>query len=317
MLKALSLEGKRVLITGGTGSFGHIAVKELLKHRIEELRVFSRDEEKQLDMQREIQDGRLKFVIGNVRDYERVCEVTEGVHIVYHAAALKIIPVCEKFPMESLKTNILGTWNVKKATIKNRVEKSIFIGTDKAVQPVNIYGTCKMFAEKMWVQSQHDHSKFSSVRYGNVVGSRGSVVPFFKELIKNQKPLPITHPDMTRFLITLKQAMGLVFYTTEQMKGGEIFIPILPSCKIVDLANIMGGTDYPLETVGIRPGEKIHEVLVSEEEFRRTEEKKGYYIIHPYGIYDSGKVKEEFTSENAERLTTEGIQKLLKESGWI
>ena len=308
------LNDKSVLLTGGTGSFGHIAVKELLKQNVSEIRIFSRDEEKQLDLQREIQDTRLKFMIGDVRDYERVCEVSEGVDIIYHAAALKIIPVCEKFPMESLKTNILGTWNVKRAAIENRVKKSVFIGTDKAVQPVNIYGACKMFAEKMWVQTQAECSKFSSVRYGNIVGSRGSVVPFFKQLIQKRKPLPLTHPDMTRFLITLQQAIDLVFYATEHMEGGEIFIPILPSCRLVDLAKVMAGDNYPLETVGIRPGEKIHEVLVSEEEFRRTEEKKGYYIIHPYGAYNSGKIKEEFTSENAEKLTAEGIRKLLKES---
>jgi len=309
------LKGKSVLLTGGTGSFGHIAVKELLKQNVGEIRIFSRDEEKQLDMEREIQDDRLKFMIGDVRDYERVCEVSKDVNIIYHAAALKIIPVCEKFPMESLKTNILGTWNIKKAAIQNSVEKSVFIGTDKAVQPVNIYGACKMFAEKMWVQTQTECSKFSSVRYGNVVGSRGSIVPFFRQLIQKGKPLPLTHLDMTRFLITLQQAIGLVFYATEHMEGGEIFIPILPSCKIVDLAKIMAGDNYPLETMGIRPGEKIHEVLVSEEEFRRAEEKNGYYIIHPYGTYNSGKIREEFTSENAERLTAEGIRKLLKESG--
>lgn len=309
------LKGKSVLITGGTGSFGHIAVSELLKTDVKEITVFSRDEEKQLDMQREIQDDRLKFMIGDVRDYERVCEVSKGVDVIYHAAALKIIPVCEKFPMESHKTNILGTWNVKKAAIENMVEKSVFIGTDKAVQPVNVYGACKMFAEKMWVQTQAECSKFSSVRYGNVVGSRGSIVPFFRQLIQKGKPLLLTHLDMTRFLLTLQQAIGLVFYATEHMEGGEIFIPILPSCKIVDLAKVMAGNNYPLETVGIRPGEKIHEVLVSEEEFRRVEEKSGYYIIHPYGTYNSGKIKEEFTSENAERLTVEGIQKLLKESG--
>lgn len=311
------LEKKTVLITGGTGSFGHMAVKELLKQSVQEIRLFSRDEEKQLDMQREIKDKRLKFLIGNVRDYERVCEAAENVDIIYHAAALKIIPVCEKFPMESLKTNILGTWNVKKAAIENAVEKSIFICTDKAVQPVNLYGACKMFAEKMWVQSQYDYSKFSSVRYGNVVGSRGSVVPFFKQLIEKGKPLPITHPDMTRFLITLQQAIDLVFYATEHMTGGEIYVPKLPACRIVDLAKVMAGKDYPLKIAGIRPGEKIHEMLVSEEEFRTTEEKNGCYVIHPYGSYISGKVKAEFTSENAERLDSEGIKKLLEGGEWL
>ena len=310
-------EKSKVLITGGTGSLGHIVVRELIKRDVQEIRVFSRDEEKQLDMRREIHDDRLKFVIGNVRDYERVSEAVKNVNVIYHAAALKIIPVCEKFPIESIKTNILGTWNVKKAAIENRVEKSIFIGTDKAVQPVNLYGACKMIGEKLWVQSQDEYSKFSSVRYGNVVGSRGSVVPFFKQLIKQHKFLPITHPDMTRFLITLQQAIGLVLYATEHMEGGEIYVPKLSACKVVELAKVMAGEKYPLKTVGIRPGEKIHEVLISEEEFRRTEEKSGYYIIHPYGRYESRKVKEEFTSENAERLNSEGIRKLLEESGWL
>lgn len=310
-------EKLKVLITGGTGSFGHMAVRELIKRDVQEIRIFSRDEEKQLDMRREIHDDRLKFVIGNVRDYEQVSEAVKNVNVIYHAAALKIIPVCEEFPMESIKTNLFGAWNVKKAAIESKVEKSIFIGTDKAVQPVNVYGACKMLGEKMWVQSQAEHSKFSSVRYGNVVGSRGSVIPFFKELVKKQRPLLITHSDMTRFLITLQQAIDLVFYATEHMSGGEIYVSKLPACRIVDLAKVMAGDDYPLENVGIRPGEKIHEILVSEEEFRRTEEKTGYYIIHPYGRYDSGKVKEEFTSENAERLSAEGMKKLLRESGWL
>jgi UDP-N-acetylglucosamine 4,6-dehydratase len=176
----------------------------------------------------------------------------------------------------------------------------------------------KAIAEKIWTNNEFEtKSKFSVVRYGNVIGSRGSIIPYFKQLIKEKKSLPITNSDMTRFLITLQQAIDLVFYATEDMKGGEIYVPKISSCNIVDLAKVMGGEDYPLKTVGIRPGEKIHECLVQEDEFRRTEDKGKHYVIHPYGQYESGKLNEEFTSQNARRLSREEIAKLLRESGWL
>ena len=303
---------KRILITGGTGSFGQKATTELLKHKVKEIRVFSRDEEKQLDMSRQICDKRLRFIIGNIRDYNALVEATKDVDIIYHAAALKIIPVCEEYPSESLKTNLLGTLNVKDAALANRIPKSIFVNTDKAVQPINVYGACKMIAEKMWNHSQTEECKFSSVRYGNVVGSRGSVIPFFRKLVVDMKPIPVTDVRMTRFLLTLKQAIKLVVYATENMKGGEVFVPKLSSCKIMDLVRAMSSSAYPIRVVGTRPGEKIHETLISEEEFRRTEEKKKCYIIHPYGTFKSKQTKGDYTSKNSDKMSIGKLKRLVE-----
>jgi len=311
-------EGKNILITGGTGSFGKWMTRELLKHNPSEIRIYSRDEEKQADMKLEFGDERLKFIIGDIRDIQRLIEATKGVHIVYHAAALKIVPNCEEHPMEVLKTNSMGSWNVKQASIENGIEKAILISTDKAVKPVNFYGMTKAIAEKIWVSKEFKSgTKFAVVRYGNVIGSRGSVVPFFKHLIEKGKPLPITHPKMTRFLITLSQAIDLVFYATENTNGHDIFVPDIPTCSILDLSRVMGGENYPLVYTGIRPGEKIHECLIQEDEFHRAEKDKGYYIIHPYAQYDCEDSREEFTSENARRLNKEEIVELLRESGWL
>lgn len=317
-MSRISLEGKTVLITGGTGSFGRWITRELLEYDLKEIRICSRDEEKQLDMRRDFSEPRIKFIIADVRDYERLLEATQGVKLLFHAAALKIVPMCEQYPVEALKTNVLGTWNVKRAAIENGVEKSIFISTDKAVKPLNLYGMTKAIGEKIWINNEFEtKSKFAVVRYGNVIGSRGSVVPYFKQLIKEKKTLPITHPDMTRFLITLQQATELVFHVAENTIDRSITVPKISACNIVDLAKVMAGDDYPLEIVGIRSGEKIHECLVQEDEFRRTEETKEHYIIHHYGEYESGRVKEEFTSQNARQLSREEIAELLRKSGWL
>lgn len=314
----MNLGGKTFLITGGTGSFGRWITKELLRRDPKEIRIYSRDEEKQLDMHRDFPDPKVKFIIGDVRDYKRLSEATQNVQLLYHAAALKIVPMCEQHPLEALKTNTLGTLNAKRAAIENGVEKSLLISTDKAVKAVNLYGMTKAIAEKIWINDEFEtESKFAVVRYGNVIGSRGSVVPYFKHLIKERKPLPITHPDMTRFLITLQQAIELVFYATENMKGGEIDVPKIPACNILDLAKVIAGDDYPLKIVGIRPGEKIHECLVQEDEFRRIQDVGKYYVIHPYNRNKSGVIQKEFTSENAQRLNREEIAQLLKESGWL
>jgi len=314
----IMFEGKVILITGGTGSFGKWLTRELLKHDVKEIRIYSRDEEKQLDMSREFSDPRLKFIIGDVRDYKRVLEATQGVHILYHAAALKIVPLCEQYPVEALKTNTLGTIYVKKAAINNNVKRSLLVSTDKAVQPINLYGMTKAIAEKNWLNNEFTtKSKFTVVRYGNVIGSRGSVIPYFKQLIKENKPLPITHPNMTRFLFTLQQAVNLVFYATENIEGGEIYVPKIPACNIMDLAKVLADDNYPIEIIGIRPGEKIYECLVQEDEFRRTKETEDYYIIYPYGRYSSEKIREEFTSENARQLNREEIAKLLKDAGCL
>jgi len=307
-------KGKSVTVTGGTGSFGHFIVRELLRFEIREILIFSRDEEKQLDMMREFTDPRLKFVIGDVRDKGRLLERVHTDYL-YHAAALKIVPTCEECPVEAIKTNLLGTLNVKETCIRNGVRKAIFISTDKAVKPVNTYGMTKALAEKVWVDQQaSSESLFSVVRYGNVVGSRGSVVPFFGDLIKKGRPLPITHTAMSRFLLTLRQAIALVFYATQNMSGGEIYVPKNPACRVLDLVESLGGKGYPTEDIGIRPGEKIAETLISEEEARRVEERETCFIIHQHGRYKSKKEMGEFTSDTARQLGVQEIRQLLKEA---
>lgn len=311
-------ENKTVLITGGTGSFGRWILKEILRNEVKELRILSRDEEKQLDVRREVADERIRFYIGDVRDYERVAQACRGVDILYHAAAQKIIDSCEENPSEALKTNVIGTWNVKRASIACEVEKSVLISTDKAVKPVNLYGMTKGMAEKIWIRNEDAKSKtrFAVVRYGNVIGSRGSVVPYFRQLIKEKKPLPITHRDMTRFLITLRQATELVFHATKYSNGGEIYVPDLPACRILDLAKAMAGDKYPLNFVGIRLGEKIHECLIQEYEIHRTEKKGRYFIIHSDLQRNHDDLREEYTSDKTRLLNRKGIIALLKEAGW-
>lgn len=307
-----ALEGKSVLITGGTGSFGRYVVRELLKSNASKITVFSRDEEKQWEMSREFADERMRFVIGDVRDRERVFEVLHADYV-YHAAALKIIPCCEANPTEAYKTNLVGTLNVRDACLANRVERAILISTDKAVKPVNTYGMSKALAEKVWLM-RHPATVFTVVRYGNVIGSRGSVVPYFRNLLKEKKPLPITHPSMSRFLLTLHQAIELIFHATLTGLGGQVFVRKSPACKVTDLARAIAGPNYPIVEIGVRPGEKIAEVLISEEEIRRTEDQNEYYVVHPYGSYDSS-ARDEFTSDTARQLTVSEIASTLRENG--
>ncbi len=309
-----SFDAKSVFITGGTGSFGHHIVRELLKTKVATITIFSRDEEKQLEMSREFPDDRIKFVIGDVRDRERVFEVLNADYV-YHAAALKIIPTCEANPTEAYKTNLVGTLNVRDAAIANRVKRAILISTDKAVKPVNTYGMSKALGEKLWL-IHAPLTVLTVVRYGNVLGSRGSVVPYFTELIKQGKPIPVTHPSMSRFFLTLQEAIELVFYATTTGSGGEVFVKRSPACKITDLAIAMVGSDYPITNIGIRPGEKIAEVLISEEEIRRTEEQNEYYVVHPYDSYHSS-MKEEFTSDIARQLDVSEIISLLKQANLL
>jgi len=310
----LYLHGKTILITGGTGSFGRLITKELLKKNPREIRIYSRDEEKQFDMERELHDDRIKFVIGDVRDHERLLEATVDVHVLYHAAALKMVPTCELNPVEALKTNTVGTLNVKNAAINNQVEKSILVSTDKAVKPVGAYGIAKAAAEKIWLNDYFKvSSKFAVVRYGNVIGSRGSIIPYFKDLISQKKSLVITDPEMTRFFIAPQAVADLVFYATRKMQGGEIYVPKIPSCSIIDLAKAMGGENYPLETIGIRAGERLHEYLMEEDEFRRAKETRKYYIICQ-GNHMTQKVKKDLTSQNARKLTVKEIESLLERS---
>jgi FlaA1/EpsC-like NDP-sugar epimerase len=304
---------KTVLITGGTGSFGNFIMKRLLKTDVARVLIFSRDEEKQLEMKRKYEDSRIEYIIGNVRDYDAVYEAVKDADIVYHAAAMKIISTCEEYPRESIKTNLEGTINVRDACFEAEVEKAVFISTDKAVKPVNTYGICKALAEKLWIEFLGPETDFIIVRYGNVINSRGSVIPFFKKLVRYKKTLPVTDERMTRFLITLEQAIDMVFYATKCGINGRTFVPRgIPACRIADLVEALGGEGYPYEVVGIRPGEKIHEVLVSEEEIMRLEKMGGYWVILPYDEpYRSGLSGQEFTSENATRLSVEEIKELI------
>jgi len=281
----MPLSGKVVLITGGTGSFGKKFTEIVLReHDPKAVRIFSRGEFLQLQMRQQFNDDpRLRFFIGDVRDRDRLYRAMDGVDIVVHAAALKQVPACEYNPIEAVKTNIDGAVNVINAAIDNEVEKVIAISTDKAVYPVNLYGATKLVAEKLFVQGnaytgQH-RTKFSVVRYGNVVGSRGSVIPLFLEQRRTGK-ITITDERMTRFWITLEQGVRFVISCIERMKGGEIFVPKIPSMRIVDLADVIA-PGVEREIIGIRPGEKIHECLITEEEARHAREFDTYFVIEP------------------------------------
>jgi UDP-N-acetylglucosamine 4,6-dehydratase len=318
-------EKKNLLITGGTGSFGNQILKKLLLENPKQIRIFSRDEKKQFDMQNEYRDERIRFVLGDVRDFDRVLEATEDINIIYHAAALKQVPNCEFNPMEAVKTNILGADNVRRAAIKNGVETVVSISTDKAVKPVNVMGMTKAIQERIMISSNGGDTKFIEVRYGNVIGSRGSVIPFFKDRIQRKEFLPITDFRMTRFLLTLDDAIDLVFKATSEGGGGEIFVKKMPAAKVIDIARIMAKAlakqkDYPIREIGVRPGEKIHEVLVSEEEMKRVVETESYFVLYPYQKLRKPRLLknlEEYTSANTEMLGEEEIFGLLKKEGWI
>lgn len=277
-------EGKRILVTGGTGSFGRQIVNRLLKEDVAEIRIFSRDEDKQHRMSRELnmldhfpRFGKLSFVLGDVRDPQSVDSAMRDINLVFHAAALKQVPSCEYNVLEAVKTNILGAQNVIGAAQAHRVEALVAISTDKAVKPVNTMGMSKALQEKLITAAAAGSSdtRFSCVRYGNVIGSRGSVVPLFKDQIARGQDVTITDPHMTRFFITLDEAIDLVLYAAQHAAGGETFVRAAPAVKISDLAEIMIGClatngNVSIRRIGIRPGEKIHEILVSEAESPHT-----------------------------------------------
>ncbi len=312
-----------ILITGGTGSFGRAFVRHLTRptftsslHRII---VYSRGEHAQEDMAREFcDDRRLRFFIGDVRDKDRLEMAMRDVDTVVHAAALKIVPIAEYNPTECIATNVTGTENVVKAALRSGVARALLLSTDKAVNPINLYGSTKLAAEKTFCASNNlaaGRCAFSVVRYGNVVGSRGSVVPLFKKLAAEGKPLPITDPAMTRFWITMEQAIDLVHKTLWQMEGGEIVIPKIPSMKIIDLAKLIAPR-LGYEIVGIRPGEKLHECLITADEARTTTDEGDCYVIHSRGIHpDSGSVmKADFSyasNTNDQWLSEEQMEKLI------
>jgi len=288
------ISGKTVLITGGTGSFGKKFITKALSYDVKKVVVLSRDELKQYEMQQEFKDDRLRFFIGDVRDKDRLYRAFDGIDIVVHAAALKHVSACEYNPFEAVKTNINGAQNIIEASIDCGVEKVIALSTDKAASPINLYGATKLASDKLFVAGNsyvgEKKTRFSVVRYGNVVGSRGSVIPYFKKMRDTGK-IPITDERMTRFWITLDQGVQFVLDSLSRMSGGEIFVPKIPSMKIVDLAQAIA-PECKLEYVGIRPGEKIHEVMITEDDARRTREFEDYYVIQPEFSWWNNKFEE-------------------------
>lgn len=279
-----AIKGKVVLVTGGTGSFGTAFTRTLLaEHEPEAVRIYSRDELKQSELVRELDDPRVRLLIGDVRSVERLRMAMHGVDVVVHAAAMKQVPACEYNPFEAVQTNIVGAENVVSAAIANGVPRTLAISTDKAVNPVNLYGATKLCAEKIITQANayaaDSPARFSSARYGNVVGSRGSVVPLFKAQAEKGE-LTITDEAMTRFWITLDQAVAFVIACLERMEGGEVFVPMIPSMRIVDLADAIA-PGVRRRIIGIRPGEKVHEVLVTEDESRHAQAFEDYFAIYP------------------------------------
>ncbi len=277
------LNGKTVLITGGTGSFGRKFTEIILKrYRLKKLIIFSRDEMKQYEMRQQFDDECIRYFIGDVRDIDRLHRALPGVDVVVHAAALKIVPAAEYDPFEAVKTNVVGAENVINAALDNKVEKVLALSTDKAVNPVNLYGATKLCAEKMFVAANNysgpAKTSFSVVRYGNVFGSRGSVIPFFKKC-RESGEVPITDEQMTRFWITLEQGVEFVLNSIKEMKGGEVFVPKIPSMKIVDLAEaICPGCRKKI--VGIRPGEKLHETLLSSDDGIHSYEFDDKFVVY-------------------------------------
>jgi UDP-N-acetylglucosamine 4,6-dehydratase len=276
---------KSILITGGTGSFGRAFIKYVLaNYQPKRVIVYSRDELKQSEMQQEFHHPAMRFFLGDVRDAERLNTALHGVNIVVHAAALKQIPAAEYNPMECIKTNVMGAQNIINACLHYEIEKVIALSTDKAANPANLYGATKLASDRLFVAANNivgnRETRFAVVRYGNVMGSRGSVVPYFRRLIaEGAKELPITDPRMTRFWITLEQGVEFVAKTFQRMQGGEIFIPKLPSASILDIVNALG--EFKTRNIGIRPGEKLHELMCTKDDARMTLEFKDHYMIKP------------------------------------
>ncbi|TFJ92717.1 polysaccharide biosynthesis protein [Lentibacillus salicampi] len=301
-----------ILVTGGTGSWGHELVGKLLSFQPKEIRVFSRNEFAQVKMKRTFSDNPyLKFVIGDVRDYEAVNEAAKNVDYIFHLSALKHVPICEDQPSEALKTNVNGTENIIKASLNQNVKKVIDVSTDKAVEPINFYGLTKAIGEKLIIQANQlsNHTRFVCIRGGNVIGTNGSVIPFFKEQIETHHTVPLTSKEMTRFFLTVSQAIDLLLHASEKAIGGEIFVMKMKACRIVDLIDVLerhfAAKEIVMNEIGIRPGEKLHEVLVSNAESRNTYKfDENYYVILP--VNASGEIKERY--ENLPKVTFEQYQ---------
>lgn len=318
------LRGKTILVTGGTGSFGKKFVKTVLQYDIAKVIIFSRDELKQFEMQQEYKDPRLRFFIGDVRDKERLQRAFDQVDIVVHAAAMKHVGACEYNPFEAVKTNIYGAQNIIETAIDRGVEQVIALSTDKAAAPINLYGATKLASDKLFVAANSyagsKKTKFSVVRYGNVIGSRGSVVPLFKKM-KETGQISITDERMTRFWITLDNGVGFVLQSLKNMIGGEIFVPKIPSMKITDLAKAVA-PEAKINIIGIRPGEKLHELMITHDDARHTVEFDDYYVITPEFTWWGNKLTGgqklpesfEYSSEtNPKWLTIEQLKDMIGE----
>jgi UDP-glucose 4-epimerase len=324
-------KNKVLMITGGTGSFGNAVLHRFLSTDVREIRIFSRDEKKQEQMRIALNNEKLKFYIGDVRSYESIHQATKGVDYVFHAAALKQVPSCEFYPMEAVRTNLLGAENVMSAAIANRVHRVVLLSTDKAVYPINAMGLSKAMMEKFMIAKARMQDAGETVlcatRYGNVMGSRGSVIPLFVSQLKAGKPLTVTDPNMTRFLMSIEESVDLVLHAYEHGKQGDIFVQKAPAATIGDLAQALRdllSRDNPIQIIGTRHGEKLYETLVSREEMARVEDRGGYYRIPAdnrdlnYSKYFSAGEEtishlDDYTSHNAERLNVQQVTTLIRE----
>lgn len=321
--------GKTLLITGGTGTFGNAVLKRFLDNDMKEIRIFSRDEKKQYDMRTQLMNNKIKFYIGDVRNYESIESALYGVDYVFHAAALKQVPSCEFYPMEAVRTNVLGTDNVLNAAFKNRVKKVIVLSTDKAVYPINAMGISKAMMEKVMVAKARTMDEkgtvFCGTRYGNVMASRGSVIPLFVEQIKSGQALTVTDPNMTRFLMSIEDAVDLVLYAYKHGYQGDIFVQKAPAATIGDLAlaiKELFNADNEIKIIGTRHGEKLYETLLTREELVRAEDLGGYYRVSAdnrdlnYNKYfvegkEELSYQEDYNSHNTKRLNISEIKEIL------
>ncbi|MDP3699446.1 MAG: nucleoside-diphosphate sugar epimerase/dehydratase [Hylemonella sp.] len=326
---------KVLMITGGTGSFGHTVLKRFLATDVREIRIFSRDEKKQEEMRIALNHSKLKFYIGDVREYDSVSQAMKGVDYVFHAAALKQVPSCEFYPMEAVRTNVLGTENVMNAATANDVKRVVVLSTDKAVYPINAMGISKAMAEKLMVAKARTQRESETVlcatRYGNVMASRGSVIPLFVSQLKDGKPLTVTDPNMTRFLMSLEDSVDLVLYAFKHGKQGDLFVQKAPASTVADLAQALKEIfkkDNPVRIIGTRHGEKLYESLISREEMAKAQDMGDYYRVPAdnrdlnYAQYFSeGEEKlshlDDYTSHNTDRLSVEQIKKLLLKLDYI
>ncbi len=326
----INFNGKTLLITGGTGSFGNAVLNRFLKTDIKEIRIFSRDEKKQDDMRKKYNNHKLKFYIGDVRDYSSILNASRGVDFIFHAAALKQVPSCEFHPIQAVKTNILGTENVLEAAIANSVKRVVCLSTDKAVYPINAMGISKAMMEKVMVAKSRNLDSNKTIicgtRYGNVMASRGSVIPLFVDLIGEGKAITITDPNMTRFMMTLEDAVDLVLYAFQNGNNGDIFVQKAPAATIETLAialkELLNTPDHPINIIGTRHGEKLYEALLSREEMLAAIDMGDYYRVPPdlrdlnYDKYvEQGDSRiseiEDYNSHNTTRLDVDGMKKLL------